>query len=195
VHNVLEDPDTFFKTMLEVENPLCPKKLKGVWWMRDNIANERFATFQVGTLPIRLSTYCLLTLLHYCASVVHYWELFFAKDGNWVNPRLGFKTLNTNWSRNATYFGGGLAFAMGTTLADFMNIELSPTENWIRINGGNWCVIPNFNSGAIRQINSLVPVRDTHNLIQHLQQTARNQHGNAGQCNWYLAQTTGNTME
>jgi hypothetical protein len=102
---VLEDPDTFFKTMLEVENPLCPKKLKGVWWMRDNIANERFATFQ---------------------------------DGNWVNPRLGFKTMNTNWSRNATYFGAGLTFAFGTTLADFMNIELSPTENWIRINGGNW---------------------------------------------------------
>ena len=39
------DADIFLNKLLENENKNCPDFLKGVWWMKDNIINERFITF------------------------------------------------------------------------------------------------------------------------------------------------------
>ena len=103
--NMLEDYDAFFREMLALENPLTPHHLKGVWWLKDNIAHERFVTFS---------------------------------DGNWLNPRLGFKTLKTNWSRNYSIQGAGLLWYNSSSKMYRQHIEISPNGKWILINGGNW---------------------------------------------------------
>ena len=44
-YNLIKDPDIFLNKMLNNRSQLCPDFLKGVWWMKDNIVNERFITF------------------------------------------------------------------------------------------------------------------------------------------------------
>lgn len=44
--DVRTDQDVFLDTMLARSHPGCPGFLRGVWWMRDNVANERFVTFE-----------------------------------------------------------------------------------------------------------------------------------------------------
>ena len=69
VVNLLDESQasSFFENMLANENPSTPEALKGVWWLKDNIAHERFVTLS---------------------------------DTDWVHPRLGFKSLKTNWTRD-----------------------------------------------------------------------------------------------
>ncbi|CAE7360709.1 unnamed protein product [Symbiodinium natans] len=38
--------DDWLPLMLERDNPHCPDFLRGIWWMKDNIANETLLTFQ-----------------------------------------------------------------------------------------------------------------------------------------------------
>lgn len=103
--NMLQEHDTFFQEMLAKEHPMTPNHLKGVWWLKDNIAHERFVTFS---------------------------------DGNWLNPRLGFKTLKTNWSRNQTIHGAGILWFNSSSQMYRLPIEISPNGKWILINSGNW---------------------------------------------------------
>eukprot|EP00437_Effrenium_voratum_P043182 CAMPEP_0181466982 /NCGR_PEP_ID=MMETSP1110-20121109/36739_1 /TAXON_ID=174948 /ORGANISM="Symbiodinium sp., Strain CCMP421" /LENGTH=341 /DNA_ID=CAMNT_0023591785 /DNA_START=47 /DNA_END=1073 /DNA_ORIENTATION=+ len=42
------DADAWLGKMLQRDAPNCPDFLRGVWWMRDNVANETMLTFQDG---------------------------------------------------------------------------------------------------------------------------------------------------
>jgi len=41
----LSDPDEWFHRMLQAESPSCPERLRGIWWMKDNIVPEELGTF------------------------------------------------------------------------------------------------------------------------------------------------------
>lgn len=43
--DLTRDGDIFLNKLLENESEKCPKYLRGVWWMQDNVVNERFLTF------------------------------------------------------------------------------------------------------------------------------------------------------
>ena len=43
--DLTRDGDIFLNKLLENESEKCPEYLRGVWWMQDNVVNERFVTF------------------------------------------------------------------------------------------------------------------------------------------------------
>jgi len=110
---ISEKPEEWMKKMLVGQDHThCPEFLKGVWWMRDNIANETIVTFQ----DIK-------------------WDTKLSPSGNIV----GWKATRLNWSTGSNLWGT-IASELKPRWARF-EIENTEHPKWIGLSGDDFIYI------------------------------------------------------
>ena len=102
----ISDPEDFFRRLLEAKSPDCPKDFQGIWWFRDNQAQETLVTLQDAV-----------------------WTPS-SKGGAAV---VGVKQGNLNWTHDPTCIGAGLAHPLVRRIVAPTAFAVSDDGKWIFI--------------------------------------------------------------
>lgn len=128
--SILED-DEFWRQLLQdgPKSAACPDRLRGLWWMQDNIANEVLITF------------------HDIDWMVPAPKGFAAG---------GVKIMQRNWSRDITCAGVALSCSSISCTRE-MAFFVSPNLKWIFLNRA-WIYVPHENERLVAPVSGPVPV-------------------------------------
>jgi len=129
-HVYLSQADDWFLRLMEpsTEKNLCPEFLKGVWWMKDNVANETVVSMESGFwgYPPQVET----------------------------GLPVGVKHAYRNWTTGSSFWGSILLKMKGRMWPTF---QIDPGMKWMSISKDDWIYILDENDKLVDPQGNPVP--------------------------------------